>query len=340
MYFKFPPSDQDRARDYDSFEVMGRRMDVFSFSALSTPFNATCLGHYWSNSEDINEHKVLNRLKPSLCLINSGQPDDSFLKKWGLISTAVDQKNMNEYIKLGDQFANGDLSDESELSKRMLSPEKTDDWVAQLFTDKAWQLLQPVIASARTGNRQAIESISFLTQLLTDSLEKITKENLLEVREVASRRLYWPVLHTPHSQLKTNQQDSYIANLTIGSKLPVRVDRSRWKEDSMSMLVLELITFVDSYRSNNNRRLTGDPIIDTPIWSELGEMLKGLPALNKQTARSDWWPVIKSIFAFSYPDPISVDQFCDLVEHRQDSPANFKSAFNEALREKLISLSI
>ena len=108
----------------------------------------------------------------------------------------------------------------------------------------------------------------------------------------------------------------------------------------MSMLVLELIIFVDDYRSDNNRRLTGDPVVDVPVGSELREVLKDLPSLNKQSARAHWWPVIKNIFAFSYPDPILVDQFRDLVEHRQDSPAMFKSAFNEALREKLISLSI
>ena len=222
----------------------------------------------------------------------------------------------------------------------MLSSDKKDEWVAQLFTNKASQLLKPVIESARRGNSQAIEMISVLTHSLASSLEKITKENLSEVREVASRRLYWPVLHTPHSQLKTDQQDSYIANLKIGSKLPVGVDRARWKEDPMSMLVLELIIFVDDYRSDNNRRLTGDPVVDVPVGSELREVLKDLPSLNKETARSHWWPVIKNIFAFSYPDPILVDQFRDLVEHRQDSPAMFKSAFNKVLKEKLISLSI
>ncbi len=340
MFLYTTPPDEERERDYDSFEVMGRRMDVFSFSTPGYPFDATSLGHYWTNAEEVREQTVLTRLRPHFCLVDLGHIDDNFIKHRGLVTTEVGQEHMNEYIELGDEFAKGDLSRESELRERMLSSERRDDWVARLFADKAWQLLKPVLESARSGNRGAIESISVLAQVLASSLEQVTKENLFQVREVASRRLYWPVLHTPHSQLKTNQQDSYIANLKIGSKLPVGVERARWSEDLMSMLVLELITFVDGYRLNNNRRLTGDPIVDTPIWSELGDVLKDLPALNKETALSDWWPVIKSIFAFSYPDPMSIEQFRDLVEYRQDSPAIFKSAFHKALREKLISLSI
>ena len=341
MFIYGKPSDEERERDYDSFGVMGRRMDVFSFSTPGYPFNATSLGHYWTNAKELKDQQVITRLRPYFCLVSYGFNDNQFLKHRGLFPiTEVGQQNINEYIDRGDDFARGDLSAESELRERMLSSDKKDEWVAQLFTNKASQLLKPVIESARRGNSQAIEMISLLTHSLASSLEKITKENLSEVREVASRRLYWPVLHTPHSQLKTDQQDSYIANLKIGSKLPVGVDRARWKEDPMSMLVLELIIFVDDYRSDNNRRLTGDPVVDVPVGSELREVLKDLPSLNKETARSHWWPVIKNIFAFSYPDPILVDQFRDLVEHRQDSPAMFKSAFNKVLKEKLISLSI
>ena len=39
MFIYGKPSDEERERDYDSFEVMGRRMDVFSFSTPGYPFN-------------------------------------------------------------------------------------------------------------------------------------------------------------------------------------------------------------------------------------------------------------------------------------------------------------
>ena len=37
MFIYGKPSDEERERDYDSFEVMGRRMDVFSFKLLAIP---------------------------------------------------------------------------------------------------------------------------------------------------------------------------------------------------------------------------------------------------------------------------------------------------------------
>ncbi len=44
MFIYGKPSDEERERDYDSFEVMGRRMDVFSFSILGYPFNQHPVG--------------------------------------------------------------------------------------------------------------------------------------------------------------------------------------------------------------------------------------------------------------------------------------------------------
>ena len=64
-----------------------------------------------------------------------------------------------------------------------------------------------------------------------------------------------------------------------------------------------------------------------------------LPALTKETAKSHWWPVVREIFSFSYPDPLGVEEFREMVQYGQDSPGVFRAAFLKALKEKLISLS-
>jgi len=171
------------------------------------------------------------------------------------------------------------------------------------------------------------------------SLERITRSNVKEVRKVSTNRFYWPVLHSPHPQLQTEQQDNHIINLRLGSKLPVRVDRARWSDDPLSLLALELISFIDHLRTHPKKPPAYDPHGDFEPQCELGELCWALPELTKTTARSKWWPVIHAVFSFSYPNPLDVEEFREMVRYQQDDSSLFKSAFLNALREKLVSLA-
>jgi hypothetical protein len=244
-----------------------------------------------------------------------------------------------EYAIYRRQFFNGDLSNEADLAKRLGSDESWMGWVANVFTDKAWELLKPIVRSAEKGNASAIMAISWLTHRLTSSLERITRSNGEEVRKISANRFYWPVLHSPHPQLQTDQQDSYIANLRLGSKLPVRVDHARWVDNSLSTLTLELISFIERLRTYPKVPPKYDFHADFENQCELGEVCWDLPELTKESAKSHWWPVVKEIFSFSYPDPLGVEEFREMVQHQQDSPGVFRAAFLKALKEKLISLS-
>ena len=144
-------------------------------------------------------------------------------------------------------------------------------------------------------------------------------------------------LHTPNS--KTEQQDSYIANLRLGSKLPVRVDHARWVDNSLSTLTLELISFIDRLRTYPKVPPTYDPNGRFEGQCELGEVCWTLPKLTKESAKSHWWPVVREIFLFSYPDPLVVEEFREMVQYGQDGTGVFRAAFLKALKEKLISLS-
>jgi hypothetical protein len=339
MYLYTAPSDEKRESDYDSFTVLGRRMDALSFIQLGHPFAASCLGHYWANEKETDGKVVIAKLRPFFHLIDSGKPNNDFTKNWGIGMPAVHDPYYDEYDFYKRRFFSGNLSNEASLKEKLDESGPTQEWVAKLFTEKAMQLLRPVVRSAERGNPSAIRAISFLTHHLTNSLEGITRSNGKEVRKISSNRFYWPVLHTPHSEFKTKQQDSYIANLQVGSKLPVRVDRARWSDDSLSMLALELITFVHGLRADREIDTTDDPFGDYSPQSELGEVCQSLPELTKETARDHWWPIAREIFSFSYPDPIGVSEFREMVKHRQDDAARFKSAFLNALGDKLISLA-
>jgi hypothetical protein len=343
MIVHLPPSEETRQKDYDSFTVLGKRMDALSFH--NRPFAAACLGHRWasSNTADLDKPLITKR-RPDLDLISSGEPNNDFIKDWGVRMPIVEEQHHAderpwEYAIYRRQFFNGDLSNEAGLGKRLGSDESWMGWVANVFTDKAWELLKPIVRSAEKGNASAIMAISYLTHRLTSSLERITRSNVGEVRKISANRFYWPVLHSPHPQLKTEQQDSYIANLRLGSKLPVRVDHARWVDNSLSTLTLELISFIDRLRTYPKVPPTYDPNGRFEGQCELGEVCWALPELTKESAKSHWWPVVREIFSFSYPDPLVVEEFREMVQYGQDGTGVFRAAFLKALKEKLISLS-
>ena len=251
MIIHTPPA-VDRESDCDSFTVLGKRMDALSF--YYRPFAAACLGHRWASNKADLDKPLITKLRPDLHLINSGESNNNFIRDWGVSMPEVPEPHYEderpwEYGIYHRQFFTGDLSNEADLRKQLEESGSNNgwmDWVATLFTEKAWHLLKPVVRSAEKGNASAIKAISYLTHRLTSSLEWITGSNVKEVRKISINRFYWPVLHSPHPQLKTELQDSYIANLRVGSKLPVRVDRARWVDDSLSTLTLELISFINS----------------------------------------------------------------------------------------------
>ncbi len=317
-------------------------MDTLSFH--NRPFAAACLGHRWaSNTADLDK-PLITKLRPDLDLISSGEPNNDFIKDWGVRMPIVEEPHHAderpwEYAIYRRQFFNGDLSNEAGLGKRLGSDESWMGWVANVFTDKAWELLKPIVRSAEKGNASAIMAISYLTHRLTSSLERITRSNGEEVRKISANRFYWPVLHSPHPQLQTDQQDSSIANLRLGSKLPVRVDHARWVDNSLSTLTLELISFIDRLRTYPKVPPTYDPNGHFEGQCELGEVCWTLPKLTKESAKSHWWPVVREIFSFSYPDPLGVEEFREMVTYEQDDSSRFKSAFLNALRDKLVSLA-
>ena len=344
MIIHTPPA-VDRESDCDSFTVLGKRMDALSF--WHRPFAAKCLGHHWTSSEADLDEPLITKLRPDLCLISSGGPNNAFIRDWGVSMPEVERPHPAdespwEYAIYHKQFFNGDLSNEAALRKQLVESGSNNgwmDWVATLFTEKAWHLLKPVVRSAEKGNASAIKAISYLTHHLTSSLERITGGNVKELRKISSGRVFWPVLHTPHSEFKTKRRDSYIANIHVGSKLPVRVDRARWSDDPLSLLALELISFIDHLRTYPKKPPAFDPHGDFEPQCELGELCWALPELTKTTARSKWWPVIHAVFSFSYPNPLDVEEFREMVRYQQDDSSLFKSAFLNALREKLVSLA-
>ena len=315
MIIHTPPA-VDRESDCDSFTVLGKRMDALSFH--NHPFAASCLGHRWiSNKADLDK-PLITKLRPDLYLSNSGEPNNAFIRDWGVSMPEVEEPHYDddrpwEYAIYRRQFFNGDLSNEADLAKRLGSDESWMGWVANVFTDKAWELLKPIVRSAEKGNASAIMAISYLTHRLTSSLERITRSNGEEVRKISSGRFFWPVLHTPHSEFKTKQRDSYIANLRVGSKLSVRVDRARWSDGPLSMLALELILFIDHLRTYPKKPPAFDPHGYFEGQCELGEVCWTLPKLTKESAKSHWWPVAREIFSFSYPDPLGVEEFREMV---------------------------
>ena len=345
MIIPLPPSVETRQKDYDSFTILGKRMDTISF--LHHPFAAKCLGHHWTSNEADLDEPLITKLRPGLYLISSGEPNYDFFRDWGVSMPEVEMphdlhENPSEHDHYSKLFFNGDLSDEAALRQQLDESGSSNgsmDWVANLFTDKAKHLLEPVIRSAEKGNASAIKAISYLTHHLTSSLERITGDNVKEVRKISSGRFFWPVLHTPHSEFKTRQRDRYIANIHVGSRLPVRVDRARWTDDSLSLLALELISFIDRLRTYPKELPGFDPHYDFEPQCELGELCWALPELTKTTARSNWWPVIHAVFSFSYPNPLDVREFRKMVNYQQDNSSLFKSAFLNALREKLVSLA-
>jgi hypothetical protein len=343
----YTPPALDRESDCDSFTVLGNRMDALSFH--NHPFAASCLGHRWASTynEANSDTPLITKLRPELYLTNSREPNNDFIKDWGVSMPEVEEPRYDDerpwdYAIYHRQFFNGDLSNEADLGKELEadgSDESWMGWVATLFCEKAWGLLKPVVRSAEKGNASAIMAISWLTHRLTSSLERITRCNGEEVRKISANRFYWPVLHSPHSQLQTDQKDSYIANLRLGSKLPVRVDHARWVDNSLSTLTLELISFIDRLRTYPKVPPTYDPNGRFEGQCELGEVCWALPKLTKESAKSHWWPVVREIFSFSYPDPLGVEEFRQMVQYGQDSSGIFRSAFLKALKEKLISLS-
>ncbi len=339
MYLYTTPSDEKRESDYDSFTVSGKRMDVFSFMQPGQPFAATCLGHHWANEKETDDKPVIAKLRPYFCMVDSGEPHNDFIKNWGLSMPVVHDPYYDEYDFYRRQFFSGDLSHEASFRKKLGGSGPTMEWVVRLFTEKAMQLLRPIVRSAERGTPSAIKAISFLTHHLTRSLEGITRSNGKEVRKISTNRFYWPVLHSPHSEFKTKQRDSYIANLQVGSQLPVRVDSARWSDGPLSMLALELITFVYRLRADREIDTREDPFGDYSPQSELGEVCQSLPELTKETAKSHWWPVVGEIFSFSYPDPLGVEEFREMVKYEQDDSSLFKGAFLNALRDKLVSLA-
>ncbi len=316
------PTREQREREYAPFSIDGERFDVWSFPDR-TPFSAASLGHHW-DQKDTGGCPVVGRLKPGFYLVNTGERNSNPIRGWGVSLPEIYYRDYHEFDFYERQFDRGDLCNESKLGAR-LEKGGSSNWVANLFVGKACQLLKPVLSSAERGNPSAIGAISYLAHLLTDALERITKGNGEEVRKISNSRFCWPVLHSPHSQLKTEQRDSYIANLSVGSKLPVRVEHARWSDDPLSMLALDLITFVHRLRADRD--------------IELGKVCRNLPELTKETAKSHWWPIAREIFSFSYPDPLGVEEFREMVKYEQDDSSLFKSAFLNALRDKLVSLA-
>jgi hypothetical protein len=333
-----PPTSEQREREYDPFSIDGKRFDVWSFPQ-ETPFSATFLGHHWSDKKDAGDCPVLGRLEPGFYLVNNGVRDSNILKDWGVRLPEIYYRDYQEYNFYEQQFDKGDFSSELNLRDRFEKGGGCSSWMVNLFVRKVWQLLKPVVRSAERGTPSAIKAISFLAHHLTMSLERITRSNVKEVRKVSTNRFYWPVLHSPHPQLQTEQQDNHIINLRLGSKLPVRVDRARWSDSPLSMLALELIRFVYALRVDREIDTTDDPSGDYTHNSELGKLCQALPELTKETANSHWWPVVREIFSFSYPDPLGVEEFRGMVQYEQDSPGVFRAAFLKALKEKLISLA-
>jgi hypothetical protein len=300
-------------------------MDVFSFMLPGHPFASTCLGHYWANEKETDDKLVIAKLRPCFCMVDSGEPHNDFIKNWRTRMPYVHDAQDEEYYFYKEKFFNGNLSDEASLKEKMIESGAVMGWITKLFTEKAMQLLNPVVRSAKNGNPSAIEAISYITHHLTRSLEGIPKGNWKEIRKISTNRFYWPVLHSPHPQ--------------VGSKLPVRVDRARWSDGPLSTLALELIEFVYRLRADHEMDTREDPLGDYSPQSELGEVCQSLPELTKETAESHWWPVVREIFSFSYPDPLGVEEFREMVTYEQDDSSHFKSAFLNALRDKLVSLA-
>ena len=318
MLIRGIPGAEERERNADSFRIGDIRIDPYSFDVPGCPFAATCLGHRWTEGE-VGDGGYITKLRPGFYLSDSGRQNNDLIKNWGVAMPRFDDDDDVDEVHLHvNNFARGNMEAEKGLGATLLDPGKYGDWVAKLFVQTAWRLIRPVVRAAESGNMTAISAVTFLAHSTTHALEGIAKKNWGMVNQLSKNRFYWPVLHSEHPELNTRQKDELVAGLHIGGGTGVRVNRARWPDDRLAMLALELIDF---------------------IGRQGFDAATSLPALNKETAKSHWWPVVREIFSFSYPDPLGVEEFREMVTYEQDDSSRFKSAFLNALRDKLVSLA-
>ena len=324
------PSREERQRDYDSFRIDDQRFDALSFDK-SEPFSLSLLGHHWFHlidDPDLEECQVITNRNLHYCLAKTKETKEvsDLLVDWNV---SPPDYEWFEYPDSFDQrvlINKGDYSNASALGLEIEQETPDSVWAIPLLVAAAERVFKPVMKAAQKGNEKAIHAVHFLAHKLTHLLSKIAEVHPAKIQKISMNSLTWPILFSPNTKLEKPSRDFVTNRLHIGSKLLVGGQNKAWGNNTLTIVALELIHFIDRHKNSGGE-------------SELGRLCQKLPRLTKARAVSDWWPVGKAIFEFSYPEPHLVDDFDGLISTSREEPARFRANLHDALRTKFKSLA-
>ena len=345
------PSREERERDYDSFRIDDERFDALSFDK-SDPFSLSLLGHHWFylfDDPDLEDCQVITNRNLHYCLAKTKEtlpaymrsnpdhsnPDHLWVNTKEVSDLLVDWNvslpgyNIFEYPDSTDQrylISKGDYSNASALGLEIEQETPDSVWAITLLVATAERVFKPVMKAAQKGNEKAIHAVHYLAHKLTHLLSKIAEDHPGKIQKISTNSLTWPILFSPNTKLEKPSRDFVTNRLHIGSKLLVGAQDKAWGNNPLTIVALELIHFIDRHKNSGGE-------------SELGRLCQKLPRLTKARAVSDWWPVGKAIFEFSYPEPHLVDDFGGLISTSREEPAKFRANLHDALRTKFKSLA-
>jgi hypothetical protein len=348
------PSREERERDYDSFRIDDERFDALSFDK-SDPFSLSLLGHRWlfeeegrcwlfDEQEDFGGFQVITNRNLDYRLAKTKVAPPGYTNPnpdypWAMtreVSDLLVDWNVSppdyEWFEYPDSFDQrelinkGDYSNASALGLEIKQETPDSVWAITLLVAAAERVFKPVMKAAQKGNEKAIHAVHYLAHKLTHLLSKIAEDHPGKIQKISTNSLTWPILFSPNTKLEKPSRDFVTNRLHIGSKLLVGAQDTAWGNNPLTIVALELIHFIDRHKNSGGE-------------SELGRLCQKLPRLTKAKAVSDWWPVGKAIFEFSYPEPHLVDDFGGLISTSREEPAKFRANLHDALRTKFKSLA-
>ncbi|MAE32254.1 MAG: hypothetical protein CMO43_11825 [Verrucomicrobiales bacterium] len=305
------PSREERQRDYDSFRIDDQRFDALSFDK-SEPFSLSLLGHHWFHlfdDPDLEDCQVITNRNLHYCLAKTKETKEvsDLLVDWNV---SPPDYEWFEYPDSFDQrvlINKGDYSNASALGLEIEQETPDSVWAITLLVAAAERVFKPVMKAAQKGNEKAIHAVHYLAHKLTHLLSKIAEVHPAKIQKISMNSLTWPILFSPNTKLEKPSRDFVTNRLHIGSKLLVGGQNKAWGNNTLTIVALELIHFIDRHKNSGGE-------------SELGRLCQKLPRLTKARAVSDWWPVGKAIFEFSYPEPHLVDDFDGLISTSREEP--------------------
>ena len=305
------PSREERQRDYDSFRIDDQRFDALSFDK-SEPFSLSLLGHHWFHlfdDPDLEDCQVITNRNLHYCLAKTKETKEvsDLLVDWNVSPPDYEWFEYPDSFDQRELINKGDYSNASALGLEIEQETPDSVWAITLLVAAAERVFKPVMKAAQKGNEKAIHAVHFLAHKLTHLLSKIAEDHPGKIQKFSTNSLTWPILFSPNTKLEKPSRDFVTNRLHIGSKLLVGAQDKAWGNNPLTIVALELIHFIDRHKNSGGE-------------SELGRLCQKLPRLTKARAVSDWWPVGKAIFEFSYPEPHLVDDFDGLISTSREEP--------------------